>query len=165
MSSHTRLARSIQRKADAAAQRYPNGHYGTVIDTDPLKIELHDRDLVLVEDYDLLLSQWVKLYSDRYGIEQDDGAWVGISHGQYTVLDIISDTDMPDTGGGGDLTYVYTQVSANTMWNVAHNLGKFPSVSVVDSGGTELLADVHYIDINSVQLLFGAATSGKAYMN
>jgi hypothetical protein len=66
---------------------------------------------------------------------------------------------------GGDLSYVFTQATAATSWSVTHNLGKYPSVTVVDSGNSVLLADVHYVDTNSLTVNFGAATSGKAYMN
>jgi hypothetical protein len=68
-------------------------------------------------------------------------------------------------GGGGDLSYEHDQLSAATTWSVTHNLGKFPSVSVVDTGGNELLVDVDYIDANHCVLTLGAATSGKAYLN
>lgn len=69
------------------------------------------------------------------------------------------------SGSGGDLSFGYTQVSASSTWSVAHNLGKFPAVSVTDSGGNELIPDVDYIDANHVTLGFGAPTSGKAYFN
>ena len=68
-------------------------------------------------------------------------------------------------GGGSDANYVFTQVSAASSWNVNHGLGKFPAVSVVDSGGSELIPDISYIDSNHVTLGFGAPTSGRAYFN
>lgn len=78
------------------------------------------------------------------------------------------DTDAPDPSpptGGADLNYVFTQTGPSATWSVTHNLGKFPSVSVVDSGGSLIIPDVLYIDGNSVTVSFGAATSGKAYLN
>lgn len=69
------------------------------------------------------------------------------------------------SGGAGDMHFVYTQLSASPVWNVAHNLGKFPSVSVVDTGDNELLVDVDYVDNNNLTITLGAATSGKAYLN
>jgi hypothetical protein len=78
----------------------------------------------------------------------------------YTVL--ISG---PGAAGGGDLAYVHTQTSPATLWTVVHNLGKNPSVEVVDSGGSEIIPDVHYDNINQVSISFGSATSGKAYLN
>jgi len=67
--------------------------------------------------------------------------------------------------GGATPTAVFTQVSAAATWNIAHNLDKFPAVTVVDSGGNELIPDVLYVDNNNITLTFGAATSGKAYLN
>jgi hypothetical protein len=51
------------------------------------------------------------------------------------------------------------------VWTIAHGLGKFGSVSVIDSAGTELIPDVNYLDANTIKLTFGAATSGHAYIN
>jgi hypothetical protein len=68
-------------------------------------------------------------------------------------------------GAGGDLAYVHTQGAASASWVVPHNLNKFPSVSVVDSGGSVVLPDVLYTDANHVTVQFGSATSGKAYCN
>jgi hypothetical protein len=68
-------------------------------------------------------------------------------------------------GSGGDLTYVHNQVATAATWNVTHNLGKFGSVTVVDSGNSVLIPDVSYVDANHVTLNFGAATSGRAFVN
>jgi len=81
------------------------------------------------------------------------------------VLWVDTDEPNPPSGGGGDLTYVYTQNTPSTNWDVTHNLGKFPSVTTVDTGGTELIPDLSYLDISSVRLSFGAPTTGKAYFN
>jgi hypothetical protein len=50
-------------------------------------------------------------------------------------------------------------------WSVAHNLGKYPAVEVVDSGGSLVLPDVVYVDVNHVQLDFASPNTGKAYVN
>ena len=68
-------------------------------------------------------------------------------------------------GGGGDLTYVHNQVATSASWSVAHNLAKYPTVAVVDSGNNVLLSDVHYVDANNLTVGFGAATSGKVFCN
>jgi hypothetical protein len=39
------------------------------------------------------------------------------------------------------------------------------AVDIVDSGGSIVIPDVHYIDTNSLTLTFGSATSGKAFVN
>ena len=72
---------------------------------------------------------------------------------------------VPGAGGGGDKNYVHNQGTPAPNWTVTHSLGKFPSVEVVDSGNNVLIPDVHYVDLNTVALAFGSATSGKAYVN
>jgi hypothetical protein len=67
--------------------------------------------------------------------------------------------------GSGDQNYVFTQVSGAVTWTVAHNLAKYPSVTIVDSANNELVADVHHVDQNNVTISFANATAGKAYIN
>ncbi len=71
-------------------------------------------------------------------------------------------------GGGtatGDKTYVHNQRQASREWTVTHNLNKMPSVTVVDSAGTQVIGDVLYLDSNRVMLRFSGAFAGKAYCN
>ena len=62
-------------------------------------------------------------------------------------------------------TYKHRQTASSSVWTVVHNLGKFPSVTVVDSAGTEWIGDVKYIDDNSLTISFAVAFSGIAYLN
>lgn len=62
-------------------------------------------------------------------------------------------------------TFVFTQGVAATTWNIQHNLGKFPSVSVINNNNIVINGEVTYIDNNNVQLNFSAGFSGKAYLN
>jgi hypothetical protein len=64
-----------------------------------------------------------------------------------------------------DKTFVFDQVTPATLWNVTHNLGKFPSVTVVDSANTVIQAQVNQISVNSLDIILNNATSGKAYIN
>ncbi len=68
-------------------------------------------------------------------------------------------------GTGGDLTYTHTQVGASSAWVAVHNLGKYPSVTVVDSGGTTVIGDVVYDSVNQLTINFTTAFSGSAYLN
>jgi hypothetical protein len=65
----------------------------------------------------------------------------------------------------GDKNYIHNQVAVSANWSVLHNLGKYPSVFVVDTGNSVILPDVIYVDTNTLALSFAAATSGKAYIN
>ena len=68
-------------------------------------------------------------------------------------------------GGGGDKTYVYTQAVASAVWNINHNLNKYPSVSAVNINNIVYYGDITYIDSNNLTIEFSAGFSGKAYMN
>ena len=62
-------------------------------------------------------------------------------------------------------TFIFDQVAASTTWNIQHNLGKFPSITVIDTANTVVTGEYTYIDNNNVQLNFSAAFAGKAYLN
>ena len=65
----------------------------------------------------------------------------------------------------GAPTFVFTQGVPATVWNIQHNLGKFPSVSVINNNNVVINGEVTYIDNNNVQLNFSAGFTGKAYLN
>jgi len=71
----------------------------------------------------------------------------------------------PEVSTTGDLNFTFTQGTPATTWTITHNLGKFPSVSVVDTADTQVYGDVEYIDDNSLRITFSAAFGGKAYLN
>ena len=65
----------------------------------------------------------------------------------------------------GAPTFEFTQGVPATTWNIQHNLGKFPSVSVINNNNVIINGEVTYIDNNNVQLNFSAGFTGKAYLN
>ena len=64
-----------------------------------------------------------------------------------------------------DKTYVHNQMTASEVWEIPHLLDKYPSVTVTDSAGDEVIGDVHYIDKNTLTVSFSAKFSGMAYCN
>ena len=68
-------------------------------------------------------------------------------------------------GGGGDKFFEYSQTAPSAVWHIAHPLNKFPSVTVVDSGGSVVVGDIEYIDNSNITITFSGAFSGKAYLN
>ena len=66
-------------------------------------------------------------------------------------------------------TFIFTQTVAAKVWGtngiVTHNLGKFPSITVIDTANTVVTGEYTYIDNSSVTLTFSAAFAGKAYLN
>ena len=64
-----------------------------------------------------------------------------------------------------DKTFVFTQTVPSATWTVQHNLEKFPSITVVDTGQSVVVGDYTYTDNNNVILNFSAQFAGKAYLN
>ena len=63
-------------------------------------------------------------------------------------------------------TYVHEQELAEDTWIINHNLGKRPSVTVVDTADEEQIPDRKvYNDENTVTLYFLAGFKGKAFLN
>jgi len=65
----------------------------------------------------------------------------------------------------GDKTYTHTQGSSSATWTITHNLGKYPSVSVQDSAGTDIFGEVQYNSKYQLTISFSSAFSGFAYLN
>lgn len=63
------------------------------------------------------------------------------------------------------LGYVFTQSTPATTWTINHDLGKYPSVNIVDSANDEVIGEVNYTSTSQIVLRFSAAFSGKAFLN
>jgi hypothetical protein len=85
-------------------------------------------------------------------------------HG-YLELDKFYGMSLHASDDYADKNYVFVQSVPSTSWVVTHNLNKFPSVSVVDTAGTQVFTMAEYIDTNTLILTFSAAFAGKAYIN
>lgn len=62
-------------------------------------------------------------------------------------------------------TYIHNQSTPATTWTITHNLGKYPSIVVVDSGGTVVQGGANYVSVNLLVITFSAAFSGRAFLN
>ena len=86
-----------------------------------------------------------------------NNSWVSIKH------------KTNNSGGGGigtgDKTFVYSQTIPSKNWNISHNLDKYPSITIVDSAGNEVIGDTVYNSKNEVTIHFTAEFSGNAYLN
>lgn len=65
------------------------------------------------------------------------------------------------TGG----IYTHNQGSSASTWTITHNLGYYPSVTVVDNGDNVVIGDVSYVSVNQVSVSFSASFGGKAYLS
>lgn len=64
-----------------------------------------------------------------------------------------------------DKNYRHVQGVSSATWNIAHNLDKFPSVTIKDSAGSIVIGEIQYNDTNNITLTFSGAFSGEAYLN
>lgn len=67
--------------------------------------------------------------------------------------------------GAGDKHYTHIQGAPASVWTIVHNLGKRPSVTIVDSSGKEWITEIEHTSDNSCVARFAAAFSGVAYLN
>lgn len=77
--------------------------------------------------------------------------------------EIIKKTD--NLTGFVDKNYIHEQMSSSQVWDIEHNLNKYPSVSIIDSGGNEVLGDINYTSKNHITIKFSSAFSGSAFLN
>lgn len=115
---------------------------------------------------------WVEVptLSDRDAIHKERRAigmavFVEETGRLYILRGGIQNSNWKEFSAGKSETYKHVQGVASSVWTVTHNLGKFPSVTVVDSAGTEWVGDVKYLNDNSLTISFTVAFSGIAYLN
>lgn len=61
--------------------------------------------------------------------------------------------------------YVHEQTVASSVWEIHHNIGRLPKVTVIDSGGSEVEGENHYPNLNTVIITFSAPFGGFAYIS
>lgn len=54
---------------------------------------------------------------------------------------------------------------ASNKWEVEHNLGKHPSVTVINDFQREVIGDIEYVDLNNIVIHFSASFSGTVICN
>jgi hypothetical protein len=64
-----------------------------------------------------------------------------------------------------DLYHEHDQQTPSASWSVTHNLGKYPSVMIIDSVNNHVEGDIEYTSANTLTITFSSTFSGKAYMN
>jgi len=70
----------------------------------------------------------------------------------------------------GDITFTHNQNTSSDTWVITHNLNRFPSVTVIDSGDSIVQGTVVYNSNKQLTITFfsggsGFAFQGKAYLN
>jgi hypothetical protein len=60
---------------------------------------------------------------------------------------------------GNDFTYI--NYVASNVWNIQHNLNKYPVVKIFDENNVEVIGTVNYVDLNNITLSFNLDIVGK----
>lgn len=68
-------------------------------------------------------------------------------------------------GPSGDKSYTHNQLSASLTWTINHNLGKYPSITLQDSAGSEFEARIQHVNNNQAIAYLSYAVSGTAHAN
>jgi hypothetical protein len=67
-------------------------------------------------------------------------------------------------GSGVDKNYVQEFINSDDI-TVAHNLAKYPSVTVINSANDEVVGDIEYLGLNSLRVTFIGSFSGRVTCN
>lgn len=95
-----------------------------------------------------------------------DEVWVGPDEPTDPNIELWVDEDEnPPVVEAPALAYAYTQPTPSDVWVIDHNLGFYPNVTVIDSGGSTVEGEVTYPTIDQLQLTFSGAFSGVAYLS
>lgn len=96
---------------------------------------------------------------DEYGVGTHTGTEA------YNLSVDASGNIIETTPAVGDKHFEFTQGTAATSWVVTHNLGKYPSITVVDTAGTVVIGSYTYDSDTQTTLNFTHAFAGTAYFN
>lgn len=70
-------------------------------------------------------------------------------------------------GSGGVDSYTHIQTSPSNIWNIQHNLDRYPSATImveIDNKLCVVMSDVEYVDNNNIKITFASEYSGQAYL-
>lgn len=92
----------------------------------------------------------------------------------FKIVNIPDPTDPTDLvtlgwllsqGLSGDKNFEFNQPTPSAVWNINHNLQKYPSPIIIDSAGDEVEGLIKHIDKNNISITFSAPFTGKATLN
>ena len=97
---------------------------------------------------------------EEESVEIYDGDDYVITEADYKAIAQIVEVELDS-----DKNYVHVQSVASDVWNVNHNLNKYPSINIIDNEGNEVIGEVQYIDLNNIKLRFNNNFAGKVILN
>lgn len=64
-----------------------------------------------------------------------------------------------------NVAYHHVQGISSDTWEVVHNLGFYPNVTTMDSGGSIVEGELEHLSAYRLQITFSAPISGNAYLS
>ena len=64
-----------------------------------------------------------------------------------------------------DKTFCHVQIIPSNRWEIHHNLGKFPTIGIIDSDGNNVLTNIEHVNENTVRIISSIAFTGTSYLN
>lgn len=77
-----------------------------------------------------------------------------------TATDQLATTEFVDKA----TRFIFTQLAPSLVWEVKHDMNKYPAYVVIESSGEQIVGDLKYQDLDTLILTFSAPISGKAYL-
>ena len=99
--------------------------------------------------------------TDKLILDDEPETITGVT--KVLVRDIDGNVVQSDVNG--DKTYRHNQGTPASVWNVTHNLEKYPSIMILNGANEVVEGHILYVDTNNVTLTFNGAFSGDAIFN
>lgn len=94
---------------------------------------------------------------------------LAVTGGEDTLLEVASEPFTtiqgppgPQGPSGSSVGFTYNQITPSNSWTVNHNLGFYPSVTILSPGGIELITNITHTSINQFIASFNNECAGKA---
>lgn len=142
-------------------KEYSDGNFFSQAQFDPAKTHDYVKSYVHYDDEapkTLELGVDLIIQDDIANAAEDDLDNGIFRNGLVTALGVKKYVQQKDS-------YTHIQGEASDVWMIEHNMGRYPSVTVVDSAGSAVFGDVTYTNENQLTVTFSVAFSGKAYLN
>jgi hypothetical protein len=95
---------------------------------------------------------------DKLYVDGDHAVWLCTEAGVPGEWELFAEPIKSSVG------YIHNQDEPAEVWTIEHNLGRHPSVTVIDSTGNMIYGNVHYVDTDTITVTFLAQFSGKAIL-
>ncbi len=127
---------------------------GDFIGLDLIKARLQELELQGIGGGDFRLDDW-------QAYDEAKKQWVLSAGLGKDLLDRVEQVEIQDS----DKHYQTNINMPSLIWNITHNLNKYPAITVLDNDMQEVVGGVEYIDLNRIRITFSAEFSGKVLCN